>query len=620
MKSTARFLAATALVQSAATASPAVGPRIATPRENLPAMIDTIVARQLATHHIAGATVAIVQDGKLVFAKGYGYADTAQRTPVVADRTLFRIGSVSKIFTTIAAMQLVEAGKLRLDRDIGRYLDFPIPRVAEHPVTLAHIMTHTAGFAESLDGMLVKAPRDILPLGLLVKRTLPPLVRAPGVAPSYSNHAIALEGYIVERASGEAYADYLDRHVFGPLGMHSTSAREPLPPTLAAHVSQGHLFENGRLVPQPFELINMAPAGSISATATDMALFMIANLKVGPGEDPQILGAAAARSMQACHYRTDPRASCMGYGFYHQRIAGHDVIAHDGGTNLFSSNMVLVPAKRLGVFVSYNSPGGATLLDDLPRAVIEQRLGIRPEPATPAARYSDVVADYAGSYRSTRRIQHGWLTILGLAAGDVEVIGPNRLRFDDRVWQQIGPGWFRDVSPQRRDQTLIFHRDGYGQVDSLYLGNVPPAKFERVAGYTTLGAAQTMLAAFAVASLGFGVWACLARRRLWRSESNSIVVAVGLGITSTLAGAALLIGLSATLESAGYGPPPAARLMIALFDIGALSLTIAGGLALRSRRINRLTLSGKVMTLAVLATALPLTILLAACHLIGFPL
>lgn len=187
MKWSACVIGAAVLAHAAAAAPRAE--RSLPPNDAMAQRIDTIVARQLAQHHIAGATVAVVQDNKLIFAKGSGYADATRRVPVVADQTLFRIGSVSKIFTTVATMQLAEAGKLRLDTDIGRYLDFTIPRVSAKPVTLAHLMTHTAGFAESLDGLLVKAPRDVLPVGTLVKRTLPPLVRAPGAAPSYSTRS-----------------------------------------------------------------------------------------------------------------------------------------------------------------------------------------------------------------------------------------------------------------------------------------------------------------------------------------------------------------------------------------------------------------------------------------------
>ncbi|WP_374147029.1 serine hydrolase domain-containing protein [Sphingomonas sp. 28-63-12] len=616
MKRLAAAIGAVWLVIGAGIAAPPP-PADRAPPESMPALIDGMIASQLAEHHIAGATVSVVQDGKLIFAKGYGFADIDKRVPVVADRTLFRIGSISKVFTTIGTMQLAEAGKVKLDADVSRYLDFSFPRVSKAPLTLAHLMTHTAGFAESLNGLLVQSPKNVLPIGDMIKRTLPPLVRAPGTAPSYSNHGIALEGYIIERAAGEPFDDYMDRHVFTPLGMLHSSFREPLPPALAANLSHGHREENGRLVPQPFELTNIAPAGSISATATDMARFMIANLQLGTIDAAQILRPETAKTMQACHYRTDPRAACMAYGFYHQKMAGHDVIAHDGGTNLFLSNMVLVPDEQFGVFVSYNSPGGGKVLDELPRALIAQRFGTIAPPTVKATNFGDDIADYAGAYRTTRRMAQGWLKILGLPTSDISVAGPYMLKFGDRRWRQAGPGFFRDASAMPSDDSLIFHRDAAGKVDAFYLGNLPPVKLERIADYSSLGVAQAILVGFTLAALLFVIWAMVARRRWWASPLRGAVMAVLASIAFTLAGAITLVVVASDLESAGYGPPPAAQAMIALFDLGALAWSGAVILMVRGWRVSVLGWRSRAVMITALATALPLFALLGGWDLLG---
>ncbi len=615
-----RRLGVLALITALTIGATPAPPRPIQPSGDVDAMaasIDGMVGAQLAENHIAGATVAVVENGRIIFARGYGYADADKRIPVIADRTLFRVGSIGKLFTTIATMQLAEAGKVDLNADVSRYLDFTIPRVSKAPLTLAHLMTHTAGFAESLEGLLVKSPSDVLPIGQLVKRTLPPLVRAPGTAPSYSNHGIALEGYIIERVSGIPYDDYMDRHVLQPLGMTHSSFREPLPPALAADVSHGHSYDEGRLVPQPFELTNIAPAGSISATATDMARFMIANLQLGEIDGVRVLKPETARAMQACHYRTDPRAECMAYGFYHQKMAGHEVIAHDGGTNLFLSNLVLLPERQFGVFVSYNSPGGGKILDDLPRMLIAQRFGTIAAPAVTTTRFGDDVADYVGSYRSTRRIQRGWLSILGLATSDVEAAGPGQLKFGERTWRQIGPGWFREDSPTPSDDTLIFGRGADGKVDALYLGNLAPLKLERVPGYTTQGVALTIIALFAFAAMLFVIWAIATRRRWWPSPTRPVVAAIGIGILAIVAGGVTLVTLAAGLESAGFGPPPAARAMIALFDIGMIALASAAVLVVPRWRGLAAGWRGRAVMLATLATAVPLGIFLAAWDLVG---
>ena len=112
------------------------------------AFLDKLLGREMEKHHIAGAAVSVVKDGKLFFAKGYGYADLENGIPVDPEQTIFRIGSVAKLFTWTAVMQLVEQGKLDLDADINTYLDFRIPDTYPQPITLKHLLTHTSGFED----------------------------------------------------------------------------------------------------------------------------------------------------------------------------------------------------------------------------------------------------------------------------------------------------------------------------------------------------------------------------------------------------------------------------------------------------------------------------------------
>ena len=114
----------------------------------LEAFLDELLAKDMEEYHIAGAAVSVVKDGKLFFAKGYGYADLEKGIPVDPEQTIFRIGSIGKMFTWTAVMQLVEQGKLDLDADVNTYLDFRIPDTYPQPITLKHLMTHTSGFED----------------------------------------------------------------------------------------------------------------------------------------------------------------------------------------------------------------------------------------------------------------------------------------------------------------------------------------------------------------------------------------------------------------------------------------------------------------------------------------
>src|SRR6202011_5052631 len=179
----------------------------------------------LQTGDIAGAVVAVVKDGKVVTERGFGFSDVAQRTPVDPKQTLFRPGSVSKLLTWTAVMQLVEQGKIDLDADINRYLDFKIPVREGKPVTMRNLMQHTAGFEEQAKGIMSDDPKS-LKFEALLKQWVPERVFAPGTTPAYSNYGASLAGYIVQRLSGESFDDYMDKHIFAPLDMQYSTFRQ----------------------------------------------------------------------------------------------------------------------------------------------------------------------------------------------------------------------------------------------------------------------------------------------------------------------------------------------------------------------------------------------------------
>jgi len=187
---------------ASATPLPAPASRLTDPHD-LETFLDGMLAAQLKDDHIPGATVSVVKDGKVLFAKGYGYADIQRREPVNAATTIFRVGSVSKLLTGTAVMQLAEEGKVNLHADVNTYLKtFQIPATYPQPITLANLLTHTAGFEDSGISNYVPTAHDLQPLGPWLATHMPARVRAPGVFASYSNYGATLAGYIVEQVSG----------------------------------------------------------------------------------------------------------------------------------------------------------------------------------------------------------------------------------------------------------------------------------------------------------------------------------------------------------------------------------------------------------------------------------
>src|SRR3989440_12092424 len=242
-------------------------PELALPHEltkpDLEAFLDGLIPAQLQNRDIAGAVVSVVKDGRVLLAKGYGYADFAAKKSVVADKTLFRPGSISKTFTAIAVMQLVEQGKLDLDRDVNDYLDFAIPKSYPEPVTLRRILTHPAGFEETLKNLFVPSVREMRPIRDYLIAAMPARIFPPGQVPSYSNYGLTLAGYIVERVSGEPFEKYITAHILDPVRMEHSTFAQPLPPALESDMSAGYLAAAEG--PRKFEFVTAAPAGALSA-------------------------------------------------------------------------------------------------------------------------------------------------------------------------------------------------------------------------------------------------------------------------------------------------------------------------------------------------------------------
>ncbi len=276
--------------------------------------------------------------------KGYGYADLARSIPVRPDATLFRVGSITKLFTWTAVMQLAEEGKLDLDADVNTYLDFEIPDTYPQPITLKHMMSHTTGFEEIGFGLFPSRLDLIQPLGKRLIGRMPARVRPPGQVSAYSNYAVELAGYIVERVSGLPYQEYVEKNLFPPLNMAHSTARQPLPAALASDMSVGYNYGRGAFHPNDFQLLPQSE-GAISSTASDLARFMIAHLQNGEYLGARILRPETAQQMHSTLFRMDERVNGLAYGFMERIVNGQRVIGHSGDTLIFVSDLWLLPTS-----------------------------------------------------------------------------------------------------------------------------------------------------------------------------------------------------------------------------------------------------------------------------------
>jgi CubicO group peptidase (beta-lactamase class C family) len=372
--------------------------------QTLKSFLNELVPNQLEANHIPGASVAVVKDGQLLFAKGYGHADVENNIPVVADTTLFRTGSVAKLFTWTAVMQLVEQGKLDLDADVNSYLEtFQVPDTYPDVITLRHLLTHTAGFEDDLFGVLARKPEDLEPLEEFVSKYIPARVYPPGTVTAYSNYGVTLAGYIVEKTVGVPFEDYVAEKVFQPLGMTRTTFVQTLPTDLAANSAKGYSFTKAGFQESNVEYYQIAPAGSASAAVTDMARFMLAFLQGGELEGNRILEPSTVNTMLSKQFSNDERLSSFGFGFYEMPFAGYHVWGHKGETDFFRTLLVLFPEKNLGIYVVYNAAGGGAASNALVAAVLEHFF---PKPIdVPSIATSSNLRHVTGLYVPTRSPQ-----------------------------------------------------------------------------------------------------------------------------------------------------------------------------------------------------------------------
>ena len=608
-------------------------------RTDAEAWLDGFFPYALAAGDIAGAVVVVVKDGQVLLQKGYGYADLAKRTPVDPDKTLFRPGSVSKLFTWTAVMQLVEQGKLDLDADVNQYLDFKMPHRDGKPVTLRQVMTHTTGLEEQIRGLITARPDEITPLGEALKHWVPERIHPAGATPAYSNYATALAGYVVERVSGETFDDYIDGHIFKPLGMTRSSFRQPLPAPLLEGMSKGYAKASEGEA-KPYEFISLAPAGSLAATGPDMARFMIAHLQGGAYGDARILSAETAKKMHSTGQASVGPLNRMMLGFYETTVNGHRAISHGGDTQWFHSDLQLFLDDGIGLFVSMNSSGrdGATghIRYALSRGFADRYLPGNPGKTAGVSKEDAKLhaTQLAGTYTSSRRPDSNFLSLANLL-GPVKVVANEDGTISvtlalgaggaPKKWREIAPYLWQDTTSTDRLAADVVD----GKVTRFSMEPYAPIMvFERLSAWRAL-AMPLLVASLGIVLLTVIAWpvSALVRRyygapyRLSGQDARAhrlVRIAALLALLATGAALGLVVGMLSKLEMTSPGTD---GLIIALRLFATIALPLSAAIAawnawhvLRGRR----RLLAKLWALLLGLACLFLLWIGFAHHLIGF--
>ncbi|MEQ9452678.1 MAG: serine hydrolase domain-containing protein [Pseudomonadales bacterium] len=457
-----------------------------TPRD-FESYLDGLVAAQFNDYQLAGMTLVLIHNGTTRLIKGYGLADLERGEAVDPHRHLFRPGSVSKLFTWTAVMQLVEQGRLDLDTDVSQYVDqFEIPNAFDTPLTLKHILTHAPGLEDGAAGYLfADDPAELVPLADSLAAHIPTQVRAPGTDAAYSNWATALAGLIVANVAGKPFEQYVEDHILSPLGMGQATFDEPLPAHLRDDMATGYIVDQGLLKPLGFEYIkNFGPAGALSASSSAMAEFMHAHLNQGSYNGAQILRPETVEQMHSRLFSHDERVSAMAHGFYETWRNGQRFIGHGGDTIAFHSEMLLDPTRGFGLFLSFNAPDGAQARSAIINGIVDFFYPTTPPVWTfpPLDGSATRVAEVSGSYRINRR---SYTQLEGIVAllGDFSIVPASansiHLPVPDMggTFVEVEPYVFQKPGSEAR---LVFTQDDSGEISRALIASVPVMVADRV--------------------------------------------------------------------------------------------------------------------------------------------
>jgi CubicO group peptidase (beta-lactamase class C family) len=596
-----------ALIAAVLSASPVVAapaaagaPRLTAdqpvPPAELEALVDGVVRRGMERDQVAGVTVSVVQDGKVVLKKGYGYADIDRRRPVDPDRTLFRVGSISKTFTWLMALNAVERGHMSLDAPINSYLP-PKVRVPNEgftqQISMRNLMTHTPGFEDlPLNGLFLRDPTAIKPLDDYLASRRPARVRPPGEMHAYSNYGAALAGAAVAHAEGQPWQDLLESEILKPAGMDHTTGREPyparpglpapMPQALAADLSLAYRWTGAGYAVQPFEYVNGAPAGAISSTAADMARYATLLLNGGKLDGRTLYGPATAATLRT------PFTPLMGGtwltgGFVEGTMpGGYPVYFHNGASIATNASLNLFPAQRLGVFTASNTEGGVGLVQTLGSAIADRFYGPpTPPPLPPSPSLMRDAAAYTGEFQSNQRPFHGLARFLWIfQRTKLSVASPGYLMFNGLRFVPTGQsGGFQYVDRPASIRLSLGFR--HARVETIAFS--PAETYERVRPLYQTGtlADVALLAVAACVAVLFGLFSP-ARWRAPQTRTQRIAgsfrgLAAGIWLVAVVAFAMKAQAALADHATAAYGWP--GPLMLTASGCALIAAALSGAAA-----------------------------------------
>jgi CubicO group peptidase (beta-lactamase class C family) len=366
-------------------------------------IFDKWAEQHIAHRNVPGLSIAVVYDQEIVWAKGYGYIDLETKTPSTP-ATVYRIGSITKLFTSTAILQLRDQGKLRLDDPVSLHLPWfevpnPVPDAPE--ITIRHLLTHTSGL--SREAAFPYWTSHVFPTREELAEVVPgqDAINPPETTYHYSNLGMSLLGEIVTEVSGQPWDDYVEEKIFQPLGMSSSSAAPDK--ELLARAATAYMLESSdgtRGIFDYYDTGAIAPAANIVSTVEDLSRFASLQFHDGPAGGNLILKGSTLREMQRVHWVYPSFSGGMGLGFRVSRRDGKTFVGHGGWVGGNRSNLLLVPDEKIAIIVALNADDGSpfTVANQAYKVIAPPILDATKKPAAPKPEADQAWRRYVGLY------------------------------------------------------------------------------------------------------------------------------------------------------------------------------------------------------------------------------
>lgn len=578
--------------------------------------VDEYMQRQMDALNVPGAAIVLVQNGEVLLEKGYGTADLAQGIPVDAQNTLFRTGSVSKLFTATAVMQLVEQGKIDLDGDVNHYLQSTqLENKFDEPVTVADLLLHTAGFDENYLGAHVRDAGELKTLAEFWQDHLTERYLPPGEFISYNDLGYTLAGILVEDVSGMSFDEYVAAHILTPLQMDSSTFTQPQPENLKERLAIGYRFDGTSYQPYELDYIHVSPSAALVSSVSDIGHFVSAHLNDGQFEGTSILKPETVAAMQQTQFAHHPELRGRGYGFSEWLENGHRGVFHDGGNPGFLNRLFLLPEEGVGFYLVFNSDqhGKAARFH---REFTSQFFDtfypeVEETAVTPTAMpLNRSINDFTGYYRDVPAYSHDTLQKLTSIMNQFPVAAEGEsLAAFGRDYVSVAPLVFKSPT---EESTIVFREEADGDISHLFIGT---GAYAKVPWYE----AQPV-------QLGFVVWflvifvGMIIGGLVWRSAPNlfrgSLVI---VGLLNVI----FLIGMAVALMQMDrwqftYGPPSSVVLLLVLPLITLVLAIVIAGFTLMGWRSGDWSWAARIYASVVSLTILFFPLFLNFWNLLGF--